>query len=258
MFYFLSKRIDVLLSPYTWALLFLALAIPWRKRSVVRWRRKRIFGILGLVLLLVPSTELCAATLGRSLEQSVRPTFDAEAVYDVVVLLGGVTDERMQAETGQPAYNDNVERAVMTARLLREGHARTVIISGAAEDPALARFGEARVLGAQLEEWGIGRERILLEERARNTRENALYAAEMIRARGFSRVLVVTSAFHMPRALGCFRAVGLDVDVLPVDYRVAASGRRDLFPQARSLWQSSAALREILGGLVYRVSGFGR
>lgn len=258
MFYFLSKRLDLLLSPLTWAIVFLALAIPWRKRSVRVWRRKRIFGALGLLMLCVPSMEVVSAALARGLEQRVAPTFDPEAVYDAVVLLGGVSDERMTAESHQPAYNDNVERAVMTARLLREGRAKVAIVSGAAEEPALAQFGEARVLADQLEEWGIGRDRILLEERARNTRENATYVAEMVRARGMRKVLVVTSAFHMPRAQACFRAVGLDVDVLPVDYRISAGGKRDVFPQARPLFQSTSMLREMLGLVVYRFSGYAR
>ena len=115
----------------------------------------------------------------------------------------------------------------MTHRLLREGKARVVIASG--ENP------EAEVLGRQIEDWGISRDRIIVEGRARNTHENAVFSQEIARARGFERVLIVTSAFHMQRAAECFAAVGMKVDTLSVDYRRAPemAGRRMDHPTRR-------------------------
>jgi uncharacterized SAM-binding protein YcdF (DUF218 family) len=207
-FFVLSKILDIFLTPYFWGLFLVALAIPWSRRSVSRWKRRRAIGIAGVLVLLFFSLEPVSNALVWSLEHEVPSTYREDVVYDVVVLLGGVTDERAMAVSGQPAYNDNVERLVATHRLLRDGKAKYAIVSGAAMDPSLVRFGEAPVLIDQLREWGIEGERLISEDRARNTRENAVYSAEIIKARGFSRVLVVTSAFHMKRAVECFNAVG--------------------------------------------------
>jgi uncharacterized SAM-binding protein YcdF (DUF218 family) len=258
-FYFLSKRLDVLFSPYTWALVLLALALPWRRRSFRTWKRKRVMGAVGLGLLVVLAVPAVAEALTRAIERVPR-TYREDVTYDAVVLLGGVTNELVMKQTGQPAYNDNVERLVMTFKLLREGRARVAIVSGAASDPALERFGEARVLAEQLVAWGIDPARIIVEPKARNTRENAIYCAEIVRQRGAKDVLVVTSAFHVPRALDTFRAVDLPVDVLPVDYRAPpeGGGELDLFPRASDLGVSSRILREALGRVVYRFVGFGK
>ena len=72
-----------------------------------------------------------------------------------------------------------------------------------------------------------------------------------MRARGFESLVLVTSAAHMPRALGCFHAVGLFPDAMPVDFR-QVRGATGLVPQARHLESSVVALRELVGRVVYR------
>lgn len=97
-------------------------------------------------------------------------------------------------------------------------------MSGAAIGPEYEHLGEGRMLAKQLALWGMDTSRVIEEDKARNTRENAVYAAEVVRARGFARVLIVTSAYHMPRSIECFNAVGLKVDALAVDYHVDHCG----------------------------------
>lgn len=261
MFYVLSKLLDVFLSPLTWALVLVALAVPWRRRAARRWRRRRALGAIGLAVLVVASLEPVDDAIAWRLEHTTTSTYRPDVVYDAVILLGGVTDERVTAETGQKTYNNNVERLTATYELLRDGKARVAILSGAAMDPNLAAFGEARALATQLREWGIADDRIVVEDKARNTRENAVYAAAIVRARGLSKVVIVTSAFHMPRAIACFEAVGLPVDTLMVDYRTPRStplGLARLLPRAHALYGTTESLREIFGLVVYRVVGYGK
>ena len=264
MFYVLSKILDVFLSPLTWALVFLLLALPWRHprrrlRAARRWRSRRGLGIAGLAVLVVFALDPVSNAMLYRLEHATESTYRDDQIYDAVVLLGGVTDERIGAETGQPSYNDNVERLVATHRLLAEGRARTVIISGAAVEAALVDSGEARVLGRQLVAWGIDPARIILEERARNTRENAVYSKRIADERGFEKVVIVTSAFHMRRAAECFAAVDMNVDRLIVDYRAHARlPRVALFPRAGNLAESERMLREFFGLYIYRARGYAR
>lgn len=256
MFFVLSKILDVLFEPLAWALVLFALAVPWSRRAGRRWRRRRAFGIAGAVLVLVMSTEHVAQALLRSLEDAAPDTYANDVVYDAVVLLGGITDERVEASRGRPSFNDNVERLVVVHELLAAKKAKVAILSGAPMSKELAEYGEARTLAKQLRAWGVPEEAILLEEESRNTRENALYTARIVRERGFRRVLVVTSAFHMRRARECFAAVDLDVDTLRVDYR--AHPPSSLLPRAANLHVSTYALREMFGTLVYRAQGYAR
>lgn len=268
MFVALARILDVFLSPFTWAVVLLALGLPWRRparrgaraSSGRRARARRRFGLAGFGVLLFFALDPVSNAMLYHLEHATTSTFRDDVVYDVVILLGGVSDERVVAETGQPAFNDNVERLTMTHRLLAEGRARTAIVSSGVIDPSLVDSGEARVLQRQLVAWGIDPSRILLEEEARNTRENAVYSKRIVEQRGLSgRVLVVTSAFHMRRAAECFEAVGMEVDTLAVDYRAYGRyGRASLLPRAEHLRDSERTLREFFGLYIYRARGYAK
>jgi uncharacterized SAM-binding protein YcdF (DUF218 family) len=182
-----------------------------------------------------------------------------EVTYDVVVLLGGVVDDRVQATSGQRAFNDNNERLLETFDLLRDGTARYAILSGGSATANPMRVTEAGALAAQLVAWGIVPDRLVIEDQARNTYENAVFSSAIVRARGWRSVLIVTSAFHMPRAYGCFRAVRLDVDTFPVDFRSYASPfSGEWMPRVHYLEGSSIAIREWSGRAIYRARGYSR
>ncbi len=249
MFFLLSKTLDALLCPLTWSVALIAMGIVAKGRS---------FAVLGLVLLLLFSLEPVANALERGLESTAARTYRPDVVYDAVILLGGLVDRA--SAPGEPAYNDNVERLVVTYDLLRTKRARNVIISGGALDSTVPNLIEADVLAQQLAEWGIGRDRIAVEPRSRNTRENAVESWRIATEHGWSRLLLVTSAFHMTRAVGCFRAVGAAVDTLPVDYRAydPAHFSGSWLPRAASLERSTMALREWFGRGIYHLKGYAR
>lgn len=266
MFYFLSKLLDVFLSPYSWVFLFVALTIPWRRpRRFLRrrqWRRRQVVGIAGLTILYVFGLHPVSNGLYRYNERLTTSTYRPDIDYDAVVLLGGLTDETVAFETGQPAYNDNVERLIATHRLLADNRARFAIVSGAAVEEKLAEYGEARVLVRQMEAWGIDPERLIIEDQARNTYENAMYSKRIADERGFRRVVIVTSAYHMRRAEECFAAVDMRVDTLMVDFRSHDPSRftwgERLIPRAGALAGSSGIIREMFGLYIYRLRGYAK
>jgi uncharacterized SAM-binding protein YcdF (DUF218 family) len=143
--------------------------------------------------------------------------------------------------------------------LLRDGRARVGVFSAGHVTPS-DEPTEAALTVRMLASWGIDPARLVAEERARNTHENAVECARIVRERGWRRVLLVTSAYHMPRALGCFRAVGLEPDALPVDWRGASSrlSVARIVPRAKALGTSGDALRELAGRAVYRAAGYSR
>jgi uncharacterized SAM-binding protein YcdF (DUF218 family) len=98
---------------------------------------------------------------------------------------------------------------------------------------------------------------VLLETRSRTTRENAVETARLARDKGFQRVLLVTSALHMRRAAGAFRAVGLEVVPAPTDFSVLGTGRLpNLLPDAGSLEATTATLHEWIGLSYYAARGW--
>jgi uncharacterized SAM-binding protein YcdF (DUF218 family) len=266
-FFFLSKTLDLLLSPLTWsvALIAFGLASRWRPAGLARPAgpatrpaRGSWLALGGLALLVLFSLEPLANALEGALERSATRSYRPEVAYDAVILLGGLVER--SAAPGQPAYNENVERLLVTYDLLRTHRAANAIVSGGPLDPAAPDLVEARVLAEQLVDWGIAPERIAIEPRSRNTRENAVESERIVRERGWTRLLVVTSAFHMSRALGCFRALGVAVDALPVDYRAYDPTRfsGSWLPRAAYLERSTMVLREWFGHGIYRLQGYAR
>jgi uncharacterized SAM-binding protein YcdF (DUF218 family) len=250
-FFFLSKILDILLSPLAWSVILVLVGLTGSGT------RRRWVGFAGVLVLLVFSLEPVSNGLFGALERGSRTTFRSGVTYDAVILLGGVTDERAEVTWGQRSFNDNNERLLETYDLLRTGAAKNAILSGG--DIVPTPKVEAKALADQLALWGIDPSRLVVEAHARNTRENAVFSAEIVREHGWHDVLLVTSAFHMPRAVGCFRAVGLPADALPVDYRsYGGEYRGELIPRVDHLQQSNAAIREWFGRRIYSLRGYAR
>jgi len=159
---------------------------------------------------------------------------------------------------GEPEFEAPVDRVLRAFELLRAGRARNVLLSAGLVDPQPGDVPESDRLAAKLVQWGIAPGQVVVEASSRNTRENAIESSRIAAARGWKTLLVVTSAAHAPRALGCFRAVGLEPDLLPVDFRAGDGRGEGWLPRAAVLSRSTDALRELAGRVVYRVAGYAR
>ncbi|EPX62700.1 hypothetical protein D187_008888 [Cystobacter fuscus DSM 2262] len=255
MFIFLSKVLDLFLAPLTWALLLMAVGGALRRRRARLAVGLQVFGWLTLYVF---STEAVANALQRWVEAGVVSTYQPDTVYDAVIVLGGAVDADATERSGYPEYNPAPERIMRGFELLREGKARHVLLAAGTLDTRPEAPVEANLLARQLMMWGIEPERIVREGKSRNTRENALNSEPLIRERGWSKLLLVTSAAHMPRALGTFEAVGLHPDTLAVDVRSHAWYPHGAWwqPRASNLSVGTDALRELFGRLVYRLRGW--
>jgi uncharacterized SAM-binding protein YcdF (DUF218 family) len=253
-FLFLSKVLDLFLAPLSWALLLLLLGVLLHRRAGLT----RLLSGLGLAVLYVFSTEAVSSALMRAVEAGAVSTFRPDVTYDAVIVLGGGLDPVATEHSGRPEYNAAPERVLRGFELLREGRAARVLISGGSLDPRPQAVVEADVLAKQLQAWGIPVERIVTEGRSRNTRENAVESERLVREHGWKTLLLVTSAAHMPRAAGCFAAVGLRPDMLPVDVRISSTPLRRMswLPRVGNLGQSTEALRELVGRVVYEQRGW--
>jgi uncharacterized SAM-binding protein YcdF (DUF218 family) len=138
--------------------------------------------------------------------------------YAGIIVLGGGEDGRASVLRHQLHINESGERITEGAVLaFRLPQARLIFTGGAAAVLNDNTPG-AQSVGAFWREIGIAGERITLEDRSRNTYENAIYTYEILKPKAGERFLLVTSAAHMPRAMGVFRKAGFDVVAYPADY----------------------------------------
>ncbi len=251
MFIFLSKNLDLLASPLTWVLLLILLALFLGRRP----RALAAVLIGAFALLWAFSTGKAANLFLRLAEAPAVRTERPGVTYDAVVVLSGMVDERAARASGGFEVTAEVSRLLAGFELLRDGRARQVLLSGGPLRREPGVRVEPEVLADALRRWGIDGSRIVLEARSRNTHESAVEVARIVKERGWKSLLLVTSAYHMPRALGCFEKAGLSPDALPVDWR-GSPEPAGLVPRASALAEATHALRELVGRLVYRVVGF--
>jgi uncharacterized SAM-binding protein YcdF (DUF218 family) len=215
-------------------------------------------GVVGLVLLatrwsragrwLIGICFLALAVLGLSpigntlmvvLEDRFPRWDDSHGAPDGIVVLGGAISPDVSAARDDVVLNESAERVTVVAELARRyPHARILFSGGSGE--LTGGDSEAPFALRLFESFAIAPDRILLEGRARNTIENAIYSKELARPRLGERWLLVTSAYHLPRAVGAFRKVGFPVEAYPVDWRTR--GVKDVL---RPFWSVGDGLRRV-------------
>jgi uncharacterized SAM-binding protein YcdF (DUF218 family) len=176
---------------------------------------------------------------------------------DGIVVLGGAVSPRLSEARRQISLNDSAERMTVAVALARRYPEARLVVSGG--DASVVPNGrqEATAMAAFLVEQGIDPARIVLEDASRNTYENAMLAKAAAHPLPEETWLLVTSAMHMPRAVGCFRHVAwTGIIPYPVDYRTRPEVDLGLrFDLAGGAAAASAALKEWIGLAAYRVFG---
>ncbi len=185
------------------------------------------------------------------------------ARIDGLVVLGGGLDMRSALAGPDSALTGAGDRLLAAARLARRYPEARLVYASGAQWPVPGAVSEAALAAGLLRDLGIADGRLVLEQRSRNTRENAVFARRLVDPAPGETWLLVTSAVHMPRALGSFRAAGWDLVPYPVDRLVVPASRLDdgglgWFDGglADGLVFVHIALREYVGLLGYRLLGY--
>ena len=232
-------------------------------------------GLLGLVLLatrfaragrslivacFVALVVLGLSPLGNALMVPLEQRFPAwdgnRGTPDGIVVLGGAISPDVSAARNEVALNEAAERLTAVAELARRYPQARILFSGGSGE-LIAGDSESPFALRLLESFGIARDRIQLEDRARNTVENALYSKQIVQPKPGERWLLVTSAYHMPRAIGVFRKAGFAVEPYPVDWRTRGSEDelRPFFSVGEGLRRVDTAVHEWVGLAVYWITG---
>lgn len=190
-------------------------------------------------------------------ERFPQPALDAGPAPAGIVVLGGAIDQEVGAARGQVTMGEAGTRLTTGAALARRFPGAVLVYTGGSNALVEAVAGEAEDARRLWIDLGIAPGRIRIEDASRNTAENARLTRDLLHPGPGQRWLLVTSAYHMPRSVGLFRAAGFDVVPVPVDYRSTGTWR-DLLPTsdlAAGLMRLDVAAREWLGLLAYRLSG---
>lgn len=256
MFFPLSKVIYFLVTPSN---LFVLLGLAGVALSTLTVRRKPglWFSGIGLLGLLAGGLSPLPAWVLLPLEERF-PAFADDRPPDGIIVLGGGIEAGLSAGRGQVIVNDAGERPIYMADLARRYPKARLVFSGGSGSLVDGSIAEADIVSRDADILGLPRTRLILENRSRNTRENALFSAVMVQPKPGERWLLVTSAFHMPRAIGCFRQAGFSVTAFPVDYRTR--GPRDALRfgsfASEGLLVLDLAMKEWIGLAVYRLAGY--
>jgi uncharacterized SAM-binding protein YcdF (DUF218 family) len=208
-----------------------------------------VIGTLGFVLAAwVPVAKWVAAPLE---ERFSVPARLPERLNGIIVLGGSFVPVLSTGRNGLK-LTPSAERLTTAAALALRFPSARIVVSGSG-DLLNQESKEAPRSVKFLAEMGVDLERILLEQESRNTYENALLTHRLINPRAGEQWLLVTSAMHMPRAIGCFRRVGWTVIPYPVDFHTAAGVYSWRFDLSDGLSLLSLATREWIGLVAYRV-----
>ncbi len=216
------------------------------------------FGLLGFAFLVLAVISL--SPLGLLMLAPLENRFPKPALPERIagiVVLGGSFDTRVARTRGEPELNDAADRITTTLALARRFPEARVVFSGGAAAMFEEDVTESSVAQRLFGDLGLAPERLLLEDRSRNTVENARFSRELAKPQPGETWVLVTSAAHMPRSVGCFRTAGFDVLPYPTDYQTPGGDMiyRPSTATVRNLEKVHFAIREYLGLLAYRLTG---
>jgi uncharacterized SAM-binding protein YcdF (DUF218 family) len=257
MFFLFSKLLTFLINPLFW--LMGGLLWAWLTRNAKR--RKHLLIAVTVTFWLLGNPWLANEVL---LQWEVPPTPFADVPNDkykaAIVLMGMTQDSKSPKD--RVYFMRGADRLLYAIRLYKEGKVKKIIISGAYIDKlsAIAAKGANNVVSI-CRMAGIPDEDILTDEVSLNTHENAVYTAQLLQKNGISpaECIMVTSAFHMRRAMLCFRKQGIEALPFPADFysedRFFDIGRMTV-PSAVAIDRWNILLKEWTGIVVYRLAGY--
>ncbi|AFZ30544.1 YdcF family protein [Gloeocapsa sp. BRSZ] len=260
MFLYLSKLLPLFFYPLGLAciLIIFALITLWKKP-----RQASTALTIALVVLLLASNGWVSRSLVRSLEFQNIPQQLPNA--DAIVVLGGATKPAFPPRPSVDLSEES-DRMFYAAQLYHQKKAPFVILSGGRIDWSGAGPSESADMAIIMQQLGVPESAIIQEPDSLNTYENAVNVKKILRSRQFNQVLLVTSAMHMPRSLAIFNKLKISAIPAPTDFLASGdmqyisnsseAALLNLLPEAERLYQSTRALKEYVGLVVYRLRGW--
>lgn len=261
-FLFLSKLLPLFIYPLGLASILLLVSLFFGLRRS-RWTALPI--VLALIILLTASNPHLSDRLVKSLEWQYLPASEIPNA-DAIVVLGGAT-RGISPPAIMADMNEHGDRILYAAKLYQEGKAPLIVLSGGRIDWYGNQESEADDMAEILQIMGIPSYALIKEPSSLNTYQNALYTKKILEEKGIKQVILITSAFHMPRSVLIFRRQKIDIIPAPTDFFITEhilekynysleSKIIGLFPSAGSLDRTTKVIKEYIGTVVYRLRGW--
>lgn len=250
MFFLLSKILVILIRPLCWSVALLI----WAWFTKIPERRRRLI-IGSLVILFFSSNKVLVNEITRAWE--LEPNTQVP-IPETAVILGGYAE--FDAHRNRVQMSDAADRLYSVVNLYQQKKIKRIILSGGSSSVTGRTKPEADYVLPILKSYGIPDSVIIKESNSRNTHENALNTAKILKEKHIKgAVILVTSSFHMRRALGTFSKAGIDVKPYPVHF-ISDYGRGYflpdfIIPSSEALFRCDAIIKEWVGYTAYAITG---
>lgn len=254
MFFILSKTISVATMPFTWLFVAIVLMVLAKRPAL-----KRLYQLLSLAIIMFFGNQWVADTImGRYEARAVKPAQLAGGPYTAIIL-SGVTKPALEP-TDRVHLGHGADRIMHTVWLWRMGLVNKIVVTGGSGSLINRNVSEAGNIKKLLVISGVPQSIIVLEQKSRNTHENALFTKNLLSGQNINtgRLLLITSAYHMPRALACFAKQGLAPVAFPVEFKSGGALPFWLMviPTADAFLQWHTLMHEWVGWATYRLVGY--
>jgi uncharacterized SAM-binding protein YcdF (DUF218 family) len=241
---YINKILPIIVSPLGLIIILLFFGV---------FRKRMLPSMIALIILIILSLPIVSGQLIKLLEQNYRPTTPNEtARADTVIVLSGMVTLIEKNDGIHYEFSEAVDRIFAGINLLKIGKAQKIILTRG-KLPWSVGVPEGEFLAEFIQSQGINPNRILLSEIVQNTNDEAKAISRMLPKN--SEVILVTSAFHMPRAVKVFQNQNLKVIPYAVDFRSSVKEINiiDFLPQASAFKDSNFYFREIIGRTYYSI-----
>ena len=248
MFFVLSKLLNFLLSPLFWIILFLAIALATKRRGIKKFCLR-----VSLVIFLIFSNPFLLSQFARRWDFK-ETKLPSGSEYSCAIVLGGFVSEDYN---GNGYFNSTSDRFIQLLKLKAEGKVSHLLISGGNSRLLPTGFKESDWVASQLKDFNIPDSSIIIENRSRNSFENALFSKELLDSAHLKPpYILVTSAFHMRRALSTYEKMGVHVIPFPCNYIAGKSsiGIEDFIPSLSTFGTWHFYIKEVVGYVVYSIT----
>lgn len=254
MFFVLSKTLFFLLTPINWIVgLFLYSFFgknEKRTRKAFKW---------GLIVLIILSNPFLSNVIFKWWEDEAVPVAQLEGVYDIAIVLGGFADVN-EYPRDRLHLSEAADRLTNAIELYKTGKVRKILVTSGSAMVVGEKVSEGKITGEFLSRIGIPPTDFIIESDSRNTHENAVYTAKILKEQyPNARCLLITSAFHFPRAGRAFKKAGVTFTPFPSDIlsdTFKATPSKLIFPSISSLAAWQILIKEWVGLAAYKVLGY--
>ena len=252
MFFVLSKILGFLIKPFFVLSILLIISFFIENK---RWvKRIRVF---VLVAFLFFTNGFIVDEIMRAWEVKPVKIADLDSTYQFGIVLGGITDPEREPRD-RLYFKKGADRLIHAVYLYKAGKIKKILFTGGKSKLFEDSERESSPIVDFLMLCGVPEEDIVIDNKSRNTRENALFTSHMVDKN--DKQILITSAFHMRRSLGCFQKVGLQVTPFSCDFNARRDDERFtldmMIPSLDALNAWDILIKEWVGIIAYKIAGY--